>query len=43
MVTLHANNANQAIERILHLVPVEKHRQLLYDLSFNLKAIVASN
>ena len=41
MATLHANNANQAIERILHLVPVEKHRQLLYDLSFNLKAIVA--
>ena len=39
--TLHANNANQAIERILHLVPIEKHRQLLYDLSFNLKAIVA--
>jgi twitching motility protein PilU len=41
MATLHANNANQAIERILHLVPIEKHRQLLYDLSFNLKAIVA--
>lgn len=41
MATLHANNANQAIERILHLVPPEKHRQLQYDLSFNLKAIVA--
>ena len=41
MATLHANNANQAIERILHLVPIEKHRQLLYVLSFNLKAIVA--
>ena len=41
MATLHANNANQALERIMHLVPVEKHRQLLYDLSFNLKAIVA--
>lgn len=41
MATLHANNANQALERILHLVPVEKHRQLLYDLSFNLRGIVA--
>ena len=41
LATLHANNANQALERIMHLVPVEKHRQLLYDLSFNLKAIVA--
>ncbi len=41
MATLHANNANQAIDRILHLVPQEKHRQLLYDLSFNLKAVVA--
>lgn len=41
MATLHANNANQAIERILHLVPPEKHRTLMYDLSFNLKAIIA--
>ncbi len=41
LATLHANNANQALERILHLVPVEKHRQLLYDLSFNLRGIVA--
>ncbi|MDP5292122.1 PilT/PilU family type 4a pilus ATPase [Oceanimonas sp. CHS3-5] len=41
MATLHANNANQAIDRIMHLVPENKHRQLLFDLSFNLKAIVA--
>ncbi|WP_017222795.1 PilT/PilU family type 4a pilus ATPase [Moritella dasanensis] len=41
MATLHATNANQAIDRILHLVPKEKHAQLLYDLSLNLKAIVA--
>ncbi len=41
MATLHANNANQAIERILHLVPPSKHRLLMYDLAFNLKAIVA--
>ncbi|WP_019933106.1 PilT/PilU family type 4a pilus ATPase [Oceanimonas smirnovii] len=41
MATLHANNANQAIDRIMHLVPENKHRQLLFDLSFNLRAIVA--
>ena len=41
LATLHANNANQALDRILHLVPQEKHRQFLFDLSFNLKAIVA--
>ncbi|MCC4264022.1 PilT/PilU family type 4a pilus ATPase [Oceanimonas baumannii] len=41
MATLHANNANQAIDRIMHLVPESKHRQLLFDLSLNLKAIVA--
>ena len=41
MATLHANNANQALDRILHLVPEERHRQFLYDLSVNLKAIVA--
>lgn len=41
MATLHATNANQAIDRILHLVPKEKHDQLLYDLSLNLKGIVA--
>ncbi|MGO1247445.1 MAG: PilT/PilU family type 4a pilus ATPase [Oceanisphaera sp.] len=41
MATLHANNANQAIDRIMHLVPESKHRQLQFDLSFNLKAIVA--
>jgi len=41
MATLHANNANQALDRILHLVPKETHRQFLFDLSVNLKAIVA--
>ncbi|WP_028863498.1 PilT/PilU family type 4a pilus ATPase [Psychromonas aquimarina] len=41
MATLHANNANQALERILHLVPKERHRQFLFDLSVNLRAIVA--
>ena len=41
LATLHANNANQALDRILHLVPEAKHRQFLFDLSFNLRAIVA--
>ena len=41
MATLHANNANQALDRIMHLVPQERHRQFLFDLSVNLRAIVA--
>ncbi|MGL5949359.1 MAG: PilT/PilU family type 4a pilus ATPase [Aeromonas sp.] len=41
LATLHANNANQAIDRILHLLPQAKHRQFLFDLSVNLRAIVA--
>ena len=41
MATLHANNANQALDRILHLVAKERHRQFLFDLSVNLRAIVA--
>ncbi len=39
--TLHANNANQAIDRILHFFPEEMHRQLFMDLSLNLRAIIA--
>ena len=39
--TLHANNANQALDRIINFFPVEKHNQLLLDLSLNLKAILA--
>ncbi len=41
VATLHANNANQAIERIMHLAPKEMHNKLLFDLSLNLRAIVA--
>ncbi|NRB24841.1 PilT/PilU family type 4a pilus ATPase [Shewanella sp.] len=41
MATLHANNANQALDRIMNLVPESKHRQLLFDLSLNLRGIVA--
>jgi len=39
--TLHANNANQAIDRILHFFPEEMHPQLFMDLSLNLRGIVA--
>jgi twitching motility protein PilU len=39
--TLHANNADQALDRILHFFPEEMHDQLLLDLSLNLKGIVA--
>ena len=39
--TLHANNANQALERIMHFFPENMQGQLLLDLSLNLKAIVA--
>nr|WP_086940311.1 PilT/PilU family type 4a pilus ATPase [Thaumasiovibrio occultus] len=41
MATLHANNANQALDRIIHLVPKERRDQFLFDLSLNLKAILA--
>ena len=41
MATLHANNANQALERILHLVPKEQREQFLLDLSLNLKGVIA--
>lgn len=39
--TLHANNANQAMDRIINFVPEERHKQLLLDLSLNMKAVVA--
>lgn len=39
--TLHANNANQAIDRIIHFFEADRHRQLFMDLSLNLKAVVA--
>ncbi len=41
VATLHANNANQAIDRIMHLVPKEQQEKLKYELALNLKAIVA--
>lgn len=39
--TLHANNANQAMDRVINFFPANKHHQLLTDLSLNLKAFVA--
>ncbi len=39
--TLHANNANQAIERIMNFFPAERHQQIYLQLSLNLRAIVS--
>jgi twitching motility protein PilU len=41
LATLHANNANQALDRIAHFFPAERHGQLWMDLSLNLRGIVA--
>lgn len=39
--TLHANNANQAFDRIINFFPEEKRNQLLTDLSLNVRAIIS--
>ncbi|NLO80830.1 MAG: PilT/PilU family type 4a pilus ATPase [Xanthomonadaceae bacterium] len=41
LATLHANNANQAMDRIINFFPAERHNQLFMDLSLNLKAVIA--
>ncbi len=41
LCTLHANNSNQAMDRIINFFPEERRNQLLMDLSLNLKGIVA--
>ncbi len=41
MATLHANSANQALDRIINFFPEERRSQLLMDLSLNLKGIVS--
>ena len=41
MATLHANSANQALDRIINFFPDERRTQLLMDLSLNLKALVS--
>jgi twitching motility protein PilU len=41
MCTLHANSANQALDRIINFFPEERRTQLLMDLSLNLRAMVS--
>ncbi|HEY9027267.1 MAG TPA: PilT/PilU family type 4a pilus ATPase [Burkholderiaceae bacterium] len=41
MATLHANSANQALDRMINFFPEERRMQLLMDLSLNLKALVS--
>ena len=41
MATLHANSANQALDRIINFFPEERKHQLLMDLSLNIRAIVS--
>lgn len=41
LMTLHANNANQALDRIINFFPEDRRSQLLLDLSLNLKATIA--
>ena len=41
MATLHANSANQALDRVINFFPEERRAQLLMDLSLNLKAFVS--
>lgn len=41
MATLHANSANQALDRIVNFFPEERRAQLLMDLSLNLKALIS--
>ena len=41
LATLHANNANQALDRIINFFPEDRRAQLLMDLSLNLKGMVA--
>jgi len=41
LATLHANNSNQAMDRIINFFPEEKRPQLLMDLSLNLRAIIS--
>ncbi|MFX5797430.1 ATPase, T2SS/T4P/T4SS family, partial [Acinetobacter baumannii] len=40
LATMHANNANQALDRIIHFFESDRHSQLYMDLSLNLKAMI---
>ena len=39
--TLHANNANQAMERVINMFPQDLHKQLFMDLSLNLRSVIS--
>ncbi|MBX2878414.1 MAG: PilT/PilU family type 4a pilus ATPase [Granulosicoccus sp.] len=41
LATLHANNTNQAMDRIINFFPETRHKQLLLDLSLNAKALIS--
>ncbi|MEN5061801.1 PilT/PilU family type 4a pilus ATPase [Luteimonas sp. TWI1416] len=41
LCTLHANNANQAMDRVINFFPEDRRSQLLMDLSLNLKGVIA--
>ena len=41
ILTLHVNSANQAMDRIINFFPEERHRQLLMNLSLNIRGIVS--
>ncbi len=41
LATLHSNNANQALDRIVNFFPETLHRQLLMDMSLNLRGIIS--
>ena len=41
LATMHVNNANQALDRIIHFFESDRHSQLYMDLSLNLKAMIA--
>ncbi|MHB8453455.1 MAG: PilT/PilU family type 4a pilus ATPase [Acidiferrobacterales bacterium] len=41
LATLHANSANQALDRIINFFPEDRRNQLLMDLSLNLKAVIS--
>ena len=41
LATLHANNTNQALDRIINFFPETRHKQLLLDLSLNAKAFIS--
>ncbi|MCP4697325.1 MAG: PilT/PilU family type 4a pilus ATPase [Gammaproteobacteria bacterium] len=41
IATLHANNANQAMDRCINMFPTEKHKQLFMDMSQNISAVIS--